>query len=185
MDSTSQQIRVEKFDPQKCYDFDKFDCGDGGLNGFLQNELVRQAEKGTLVAYLCIIESDQQPSEVVGFFTLSSSSLERNVFTNKCRKDLVYKSAPCILLGRIAVCKSVQKQGVGKWLLGLAIKKAIQSSSDIGVYALALHAEEHNWPFYRGAGFTQSQHGERKLFVYPLKQGLKHYIEENKLDRLS
>nr|MCG6289485.1 hypothetical protein [Vibrio vulnificus] len=54
-------------------------------------------------------------------------------------------------------------------------KQSRVRAEGIGVYAIALRAEEHNWPFYLQAGFTQSKHHDGKTFFYSLKQAEQYY----------
>lgn len=175
MDGNNQQVSIERFDAESEYNFELFDCGVEHLNDFLKSRMRKEADKGLLVPYLCVNNRTDGTKEVIGYFTLSSGSIERASLTARPKKDVTYSTVPCILLGRLAVCKSVQGQGLGKYLLGKAILQAVISSSAVGVYALALRAEERNWDFYKKAGFTQSNHEDKKTFFFSLKQAIQHY----------
>ncbi|CAM4022650.1 hypothetical protein VA7868_04596 [Vibrio aerogenes CECT 7868] len=81
-------------------------------------------------------------------------------------------------MSKIAVCKSIQGQGLGKWLLGRAIRQAFLASRDVGVYALFLQARGGREQFYLDAGMIRSRL-QPNMFIYPLKQyekGLKQYL---------
>ncbi|MGR3061695.1 GNAT family N-acetyltransferase [Vibrio vulnificus] len=171
----NQQVSVERYDAESDYDFEPFDCGIEHLNQFLKSRMHKEADKGLLVPYLCFYLNDEGKKEVIGYFTLSSGSIEKAALTVRPRRDVSYSTVPCILLGRLAVCQSVQGQGLGKFSLGKAILQSLVSSKAIGVYAIALRAEEHNWPFYLQAGFTQSKHHDGKTFFYSLKQAEQYY----------
>lgn len=175
MDGNDQKVSVERYNSDTEYDFKSFDCGVPHLTEFLSKRMYKEAGKRILVPYLCVTTGDKGQKVVLGYFTLSSGSIERESLTTKPRKEVPYSTVPCILLGRIAVCKSVQGQGLGKFLLGKAIQQAIVSSQSIGVFAMALRADEHNWDFYSRAGFIQSNIGDRKTFFYLLKQAEQHY----------
>ncbi|WP_223823893.1 GNAT family N-acetyltransferase [Candidatus Enterovibrio escicola] len=141
------------------------------LNEFLSKKMCKEARKMISVPYLCVIGDTKV---VIGYFTLSSGSIERDYLTPRPRKEVPYSTVPCILLGRIAVCKSAQGHGLGKRLLGKAIQQAIVGSQSAGVFAMALRAEEHNWDFYKKAGFIQSNSGDRTTFFYSLRQAEQH-----------
>lgn len=175
MDSNNQEVSVERYDSDTAYDFERFDCGVPHLTEFLSKRMHREAGKRVLVPYLCVHTGDRDQKVVLGYFTLSSGSIERDCLTARPRKEVPYSTVPCILLGRLAVCKSAQGQGLGKFLLGKAIQQAIVSSQSVGVFAMALRTEEHNWDFYKKAGFIQSNSGDRTTFFYSLKQAEQHY----------
>ncbi len=64
--------------------------------------MCKEARKIISVPYL-YVTSDTKVS--IGYFTLSSGSLERDYLTPRPRKEVPYSIVPCILHGRIAVCK--------------------------------------------------------------------------------
>lgn len=170
MDGQEQKVRVVRFDPEAKYDFDEFDCGDCKLNGYLPQTMAKEFERRISIPHLCIIEGDNDvPPKVVGYFTLASSSFDKCNLTHRERRKVPYRSVPCILLSKIAVDKTMQGQGLGKWLLGKAIRQAFLSSRDVGVYALFLQAREGREEFYKECGMIQSTK-DTSLFIYPLKQ---------------
>ena len=79
---------------------------------------------------------------------MGSSSFDRKHLPSSERRKVIYRSVSCILLSKIAVDKSISGQGLGKWLLGKAIKQAFLSSRDVGVYALFLQSVEGKEEFY-------------------------------------
>ncbi|WP_135385833.1 GNAT family N-acetyltransferase [Vibrio tasmaniensis] len=170
MDGRDQKLEVERFDPEATYDFTQFDCGVCSLNEYLTKNLAKEHERRVSIPHLCVTQGEEgQPKRVVGYFTLASSSLEKKHISNKERRKFPYSSVPCVLLSKIAVCKSVQGQGLGKWLLGRAIRQAFLSSRDVGVYALFLHAREGREEFYIKAGMIRSKE-QPNMFIYSLKQ---------------
>lgn len=181
MDGQDQKVVVERFDPEANYDFSQFDCGVAALNEYLVKNMVKEYTRRLSIPHLCVLESSTpgQPKVVVGYFTLASSSFERTHVTNKERRKVPYRSIPCVLLSKIAVCKRMQGQGLGKWLLGRAIRQAFLSSRDVGVYALFLQAREGREEFYLKAGMIQSKL-QPDMFIYPLQQ----YEEELKRQAL-
>ncbi len=170
MDGKDQKLEVERFDPEKEYDFSQFDCGVCSLNDYLTKSMAKEYDRRVSIPHLCVVSGkENEPQRVVGYFTLASSSFDKKHVSNRERRKFHYSSVPCILLSKIAVCQSVQGQGLGKWLLGRAIRQAYLSSRDVGVYAMFLHAREGREEFYIKAGMIRSKE-QPEMFIYSLKQ---------------
>lgn len=169
MANTTETVEIVRFDPDTKYDFTLFDCGYPPFNEYLKNGIEKEANRRLSVSYLCVIKKNKNLPRVIGFYTLASSSFERKHLTNRARRKVPYQSALCILLSKLAVCKSVQEQGVGKRLLGRAINQAYISSREVGVYALFLQALKGKEQFYIDCGMTQSKI-QPNVFIFSLEQ---------------
>lgn len=170
MDNQQEKVRVERYDPDNEYNWDNFDCGIEELNSFLHERMGKELERRVSIPHLCIVDNyGGEPPEVIGYFTLASNSFEKGHLSNKEQRKFTYRTVPCILLSKIAVDNSVQGQGIGKWLLGQAIKAAYISSRDVGVYALFLQARDGREDFYHKCGMIQSK-CDNSIFIYPLVQ---------------
>ena len=61
---------------------------------------------------------------------------------------------PCFRLGRLAVHKRLQGQGIGKLLLACAVDRCLKARSDVAAYALIVDAKDENArQFYERYGF--------------------------------
>lgn len=174
MDGHAKQCNVifERFDPSKHYDWASFDCGYPQFNDFLISGGIRtELDRRITIPHLLLAMRNNLPPKVIGFFTLASSSLEKHLYpiSNKQKKKLPYKTVPTIIIGKLAVCKSVQGQGVGKKMLAQAIKTAYLQSRDVGCLALYLNAIDGKEGFYKQCGWIELQ-DDPNGFVYPLKQ---------------
>lgn len=64
---------------------------------------------------------------------------------------------PVLVLGRLAIHKDHQQQGLGTALLRDAVLRALQAAKIAGVTALLVHAlSEDAKRFYRSRGFVES-----------------------------
>lgn len=174
MDGNNEQYNVifERFDLSKQYDCSSFDCGHQSFNEFLTNGgMQTELERRVTIPHLLLAIRDNLPPKVIGFFTLASSSLEKKFYpvSNNQKKKLPYKTVPTIIIGKLAVCKSVQGQGVGKRVLAHAIKTAYLQSRDVGCLALYLNAINGKEGFYKECGWIEIK-DDHNGFVYPLKQ---------------
>lgn len=75
-----------------------------------------------------------------------------------------YPSVPTVRMGRLAVSKSFQKQGLGGALLADALLRAARS--EIAAYALLVDAKDETaTAFYRHHGFISLADTPRTLFL--------------------
>lgn len=73
---------------------------------------------------------------------------------------------PTIAIGRLAVDKRYQRQGIGGGMLKDGILKSIEASRTIGVRAILVHAlDERAAAFYRRYGFLDSPLGTNTLLL--------------------
>lgn len=64
---------------------------------------------------------------------------------------------PVLLLGRLAIDKRCQNQGLGRALLRDAMLRAVNVAADTGVFALLVHAmSDQARRFYLSRGFVES-----------------------------
>ena len=140
-----------------------FDCGMEPLNVFIKNLASQHQDKHvsrTTVATLA------GTTIVKGYHTLSNGSVDLSVLPESERKRLPRHPVPVVTLGRLAVCKSVQGQGLGDILLIDCLKKAHRINKESGVYAVEVDAIDDNViKFYAKYGFEQLLDNKRHLYL--------------------
>jgi predicted N-acetyltransferase YhbS len=142
------------------HDCSTFDCGNDLLNTWLLekakgNQLSRASR--TFVG-----ASDQQ---VVGYYSLSNFAIARREATTRIARNMP-DPIPAVLLGRLAVDRSAQRQGLGKGLLRDAILRTLQIAERSGVRAMFVHAiDEDARSWYARYGFEPSRTHEMELMV--------------------
>ena len=73
---------------------------------------------------------------------------------------------PVVLLGRLAVSKSHQRQGLGSILLADALQRIIKASQVMAVYAIVVDAlDNRSSEFYQQFGFIHLPSQRLKLFL--------------------
>ncbi|MFY1026519.1 GNAT family N-acetyltransferase [Actinobacillus seminis] len=154
-------IRITAFD-KDCLR-DQFDCGSRPLNLYLQKQ-VSQDIKRRIASCFTVIDENKR---ILGYYTLASTSIPLVDLPENLKKKLPrYPSVPAVLLGRLAVDKQVKGYGLGKALLGNALKRIIRS--DIAAYALIVDAKDQSaMDFYQQFGFIPFSNEAHKLF-FPL-----------------
>lgn len=131
---------------------ESFNCGKALLDDYLHRQ-AKQDVKRMLSA--CFVLPDDE-NNIKGYYTLSSSSIERNLLPQEIAKKLPpsYFDLPVILLGRLAVAKNYQGQGIGETLLVDALKRSYSVSREIGSMAVIVDPLDNDaLHFYRKYDF--------------------------------
>ena len=127
-----------------------FDCGDGALNDFLQRQSGQLARKGYGKTYVALAADGVR---VIGFVTLSVGQVETTQLPSSLK--LPRYPAPVLRIGRLAVDRAAQGQGVGQQLMAFALQLSLEFSHQVGLYAVTVDAKhEQAKKFYTALGFT-------------------------------
>ncbi len=144
-----------------------FQCGVAALDRYLKKQ-AKQDSKRRISRTFVATKPDNQ-NLVIGYYTLSSLSIELSQLPEKLVRKLPKHPLPAALIGRLAVSRDAQGQGVGKMLLADAIKRTLAVSEQIAIYALVVDAIDDNAiGFYEQFGFTRLSDQSPRLFL-PLK----------------
>ena len=133
---------------------DEFSCGYDLLDNYLKRQ-ANQDIKRKLSS--CSVLVDEQ-NVVKGYFTLSANSIRRQELPEELIKKLPpsYSDLPVILLGRIAIDKSIQGNGFGEILLYNALKKCLDLSNQLGILAVIVDPiDDKAISFYKSYGFIE------------------------------
>ena len=143
-----------------------FCSGSSALDNYLQ-QLASQDIKRNISTVYVLTYADAK--EVLGYYTLASTSIVREMLPPQVTKKLPsYPALPGILLGRLAVDESVQGQGVGANLLIDALKRSYQVSHVIGASFIIVDAKDGKAGFYQHYGFIPYEENKLKLYL-PMK----------------
>ncbi len=105
-------------------------------------------------------------ARILGYYTLASSSIPFMNMPEKHAKKLPRQHVPVTLLGRVAVDRTMQGQGLGLELLLDALRRCLRLSEEIGSFAVEVRAIDHAAKrFYEKLGFTPLLDDELHLFL--------------------
>ncbi len=122
------------------HDRKHFDCGATDLNEYLSRYARQNHESGGAKTFVAV--SPAEPARVLGFYSISPGSIEfARVPANLTRKLGRY-DVPVFRLGRLAVDRSMQGQGLGGDLLLAGGERALAVASQVGGVALAIDAKD-------------------------------------------
>jgi GNAT superfamily N-acetyltransferase len=158
----------------RAHDRSAFDCGQASLNDWLRaraSQFDRRDLSRTFVA--------TRPNEqiVCGYYALANHHVLHEVLPADEARALPRLDVPVVLLGKLAVDRGVQGQGLGALLLVDALRRVVQISAQVGLRAVEVDAlDEPAIAFYRKFGFRALLDDPQHLFM-PM-----HEIRKLKLD---
>lgn len=128
---------------------DSFDCGVAALNDFLSRQAGQQQRKGFGKTYVALGDGEDV---IAGFVTVSVGQVAATELPPDLK--LPRYPVPVLRIGRLAVDKRLQGQGVGHELLAFALHLALDFSGRVGIYAVVVDAKDDRAAgFYRKLGF--------------------------------
>lgn len=128
-----------------------FDSGEHSLNVWLKKRAFKNHASGASRCFvLCI------GATVIGYYSLSAGAISHAGAPKGMRRNMP-DPLPVLLLGRLAVDKRYQHQGIGSALLRDAMLRTLSVTGDIGIFALLIHAiSDPAKQFYLAHGFVES-----------------------------
>jgi GNAT superfamily N-acetyltransferase len=128
-----------------------FDCGEEALNEFLRRYARQSHERGGAKTFLAIDDADGKT--ILGFYSLSPASLSYARTPEIVRRGLPRHDVPGFRLGRLAVDRRYQGQGIGGQLLLSAGRRCLLAAAEVGGVMLVIDAKnERAGRWYAGYG---------------------------------
>lgn len=144
-----------------------FDCGEASLDTYIKKQARQDVKRRVSRVFVATVV--EQPNSIVGYYTLSTLSIELSQSPPSQARKLPRHPVPAALIGRLAVRQAAQGHGVGKMLLIDAIKRTLAVSDDIAIYSVVVDAiDERAQHFYEQFGFSPLSSENQRLFL-PLK----------------
>jgi ribosomal protein S18 acetylase RimI-like enzyme len=151
-------VRIEPLSGE--HDRSQFLSGSDALDRYFR-ELASQDIKRRIAT--CFVAVSVAAYDVAGYYTLTATSVALTSFSPEIVKKLPrYPVVPAVLLGRLAVARHYQGDGIGSILLADALKRT--SRAEFGVFAMVVDAkDEAAQRFYEHHGFTMLAGDGRRL----------------------
>ena len=152
----------------KVHDRDGFDCGSEPLNLFLKQTARQHAERGISRTFVLVDEAAATPKPIVGFFSLNICQIKSESLAPQEAKKQP-RDVAGVRLGRLAVAKAHQRQGIGKTLLVAAMGKFMEIFNSAGGIGFFVDAKDQDAKlYYEQFGFVPMPSNELELFL-PVK----------------
>jgi GNAT superfamily N-acetyltransferase len=161
--TTPSQSRwdIERLD--RSHDRADFDCGRPALDDWLKR-LAGQHQRRDLARVYVAVEKPSR--RVLGYYALSSHHVVSDALPEEQAKGLPPLDVPVILLGRLAVDRTVQGRGLGEHLLIDALRRADHIADQIGIRAIEVHAiDDSARGFYLKYGFVSLHDDPHHLYL--------------------
>ena len=160
--ASHRQWSVEPFD-RRTHDRSDFDCGIPILNDWLATK-VSQFEKKDLARAYVLLETDS--AVVKGYYALSNHAVVYDSLPADLAQGLPRIDVPVVLIGRLAVDRSVQGQRLGEFLLIDALRRSEFLATRIGIRAVEVDAiNVAAKSFYERYGFLSLSDDPHHLFL--------------------
>jgi GNAT superfamily N-acetyltransferase len=117
-----------------------FDCGNMELNAYLRSFARQNHESGGAKTFVAV--APDTPAAVLGYYAISPGALDYARVPVVVRRGLGRYEVPIFRLGRLAVARPLQGQGLGADLLLAAGARALAVAGEVGGVALAIDAKD-------------------------------------------
>jgi GNAT superfamily N-acetyltransferase len=137
-----------------------------GLDDWLKRR-ARPAEGSSARTY--VIAAQNSPKAVIGYHCILAAMAEPATLpTARLRRDMP-DAIPLLLIGRLAVDRRRQGQGLGSSLLIDAVQRSVRAANIVGARAVAAHAiDDAAAMFYERHGFLRAPNPDR-LMLLPME----------------
>ena len=152
--------RVELLGAQ--HDRSRFSCGIAALDDYFQNQAGQDTRRSVTRVYIAV---DDHTGAIVGFYTLSATSIAWLDIPEHLARKLPRYPIPAALIGRLAVDRRFQRRNFGKYLLFNALDRIVALAQQIALFAVVVDAKDGAAAdFYARYGFQPlSNRGLRLL----------------------
>lgn len=139
-------------------DLDGFDCGIPSLHERLMRRALQNEASGASRTYAVC-----GGNRVVGYYCLAAGAIARDEAPKPMRRNMP-DPVPVMVMGRLAIDRGYQGQGIGTALLRDAILRVMQAAEIAGLTAILAHAiSDEAKAFYLSTGFLESPIEPRTL----------------------
>ena len=143
---------------------DVFASGEAALDDYLHRQARQDMERG--FATVIVAADAAAPETVIGFYTLSASSILLPDIPEDLRKRMPrYPAAPAILLGRLAVSSECQGRHIGTLLLVDALARACRNELAWAIFCVEAKNEKVA-VFYKKMMFQPFQDRPQSLWMH-------------------
>lgn len=137
-----------------------FCCGVDSMDNWLKQRAMKNQLSGAARTFVCCDDAN-----VMAYYSLASSAVVTNNAPGRFRRNMP-DPIPVVVLGRLAVDKSLHGQGLGRALIRDAGLRVIQVAEIIGIRGMLVHAlSDEARKFYLRVGFEPSPMDPMMLMV--------------------
>lgn len=143
-----------------------FSCRAPHLNDYFHKRLDDEVGARLTRAFVLV---QPESSEVVGFYTLSSSSIPLYLLPSKEKDEKrmrTYQTVPATLIGRFAIDERAEGRDLGAFLLLDALKRSWQAAESVASWAVVVNTRDQEAKeFWLHHNFTALPMDGQTLFL--------------------
>lgn len=133
------------------HDLVSFDSGVSTLDDWLRNRALKNQISGASRTFVAC-----NGLRVLAYYALASGAVAATAATGRFRRNMP-DPIPVVVLGRLAIDRSLQGRGIGRALVRDAGLRIVQAADIIGIRGLLVHAlSDEAKLFYERLGFEPS-----------------------------
>ncbi len=137
-----------------------FACGVDSLDLWLKRRSLKNQIQGASRTYVVCDDA-----RVVAYYALASGAVTTMEATGRFRRNMP-DPIPVVVLGRLAVDKTLHAKGLGRSLVRDAGMRVIQAADTIGIRGITVHAlSDEARTFYENVGFEPSPLDRHLLMI--------------------
>lgn len=141
-----------------------FDCGDSSLNNYLNRYAAQDIKRRVNRVFVAVGSEDAVT--ICAYYGLCAGTIDVVDTPPSIQKRMPRYPLPVVLLSRLAVDQQYQRRGLGSIMLADALRRVVQASEVLAVYAVVVDAiDERAAGFYKQFGFLQLKSNPLKLFI--------------------
>jgi len=145
----AEPVRIEALSAR--HDQSRFSSGSAVLDRYFREQASQDVKRRIAT---CFVAASVREQDVAGYYTLAATGIALSAMAEAVAKKLPrYPVVPAVLMGRLAVERRYQGQGLGGILLADALMRTARA--ELGVFAMVVDAkDEAAQRFYEHYGFT-------------------------------
>lgn len=133
------------------HDLGAFGSGVVSLDDWLRRRALHNQASGASRTYVACDDD-----RIAGYYAVAASAVAPDAATGRFRRNMP-DPVPVAVLGRLAVDKAYQGQGLGHALFRDAARRVLAAADSIGIRGMLVHAiSEDARAFYIGLGLVES-----------------------------
>lgn len=130
---------------------DGFDSGVASLDEWLRKRALPNQTSGASRSFVAC-----EAGRVIGYYALAASAIATESAPGRFRRNMP-DPIPVVVLGRLAIARSHQGQGLGRSMFQDAARRIVQTADTIGIRGLLVHAmSDDAMAFYLQLGLNPS-----------------------------
>ena len=121
------------------HDRGRFDCGEAALDEYLRRYARQNQDSGIARTFVAL--GAAEPKRVIGYYSVAVGAIDRANLPAQAAKRFPGFPIPVARIGRLAVDRAVQGQGLGEDLMMDALRRTLRVAAEVGIVAVLIDAK--------------------------------------------